>query len=184
MVIDREGVIRDVAFSNEGVTNFGIGDLVERRWVDTVTVESRPKVEEMLRDALNQRESRRREVNQQSPRGSIPFRYVAVDAGRDGRVIALGHDLRAVETLQQQLLQAQQAMERDYVRLRQAEVALSGSLSNRVRGRIDRRPIVEEDRRSQPGRRARSWVSITPFWRPTPLQSCFIRNPATRRYRC
>ncbi len=121
MVIDREGVIRDVAFSNEGVTNFGIGDLVERRWVDTVTVESRPKVEEMLRDALNQRESRRREVNQQSPRGSIPFRYVAVDAGRDGRVIALGHDLRAVETLQQQLLQAQQAMERDYVRLRQAE---------------------------------------------------------------
>ncbi len=121
MVIDREGVIRDIAVSGSDMPMEGFADIVERRWIDTVTSESRRKVEEMLKDAADQRTSRWREVNQQSARGSIPFRYVALDAGRDGHVIALGRDLRGVEELQQRLLQAQQGMEREYTRLRQAE---------------------------------------------------------------
>jgi transcriptional regulator PpsR len=121
MVIDREGVIRDVAVSTSDALLDGFNDVIERRWIDTVTDESRRKVEEMLADAANNRDSRWREINQQSPRGSIPFRYVALDAGHGGRVIALGRDLRGVAVLQQRLLQAQQSMERDYVRLRQAE---------------------------------------------------------------
>jgi transcriptional regulator PpsR len=121
MVIDREGVIRDVAVANADLSLEGFSDIVERRWIDTVTSESRRKVEEMLRDASDNSGSRWREINQQSARGSIPFRYVALDAGRDGRVIALGRDLRGVAALQQRLLNAQQSMERDYVRLRQAE---------------------------------------------------------------
>ena len=121
MVIDREGVIRDVAVSTSDALLDGFNDVIERRWIDTVTDESRRKVEEMLDDAANNRDSRWREINQQSPRGSIPFRYVALDTGNGGRVIALGRDLRGVAVLQQRLLQAQQSMERDYVRLRQAE---------------------------------------------------------------
>ena len=121
MVIDSEGIIRDVAVSTSDALLDGFNDVIERRWIDTVTPESRRKVEEILDDAANNRDSRWREINQQSPRGSIPFRYVAVDSGREGRVIALGRDLRSVSALQQRLLQAQQSMERDYVRLRQAE---------------------------------------------------------------
>jgi transcriptional regulator PpsR len=121
MVIDRDGIIRDVAVSCADLPFEGFGDIIERRWVDTVTSESRRKVEEMLQDAGHQQACRWREVNQQSPKGAIPFRYLALDAGRDGRVIALGRDLRGVEQLQQRVLQAQQAMERDYARLRQAE---------------------------------------------------------------
>ena len=121
MVIDREGIIRDVAVSNSDLSMAGFADIVQRRWVDTVTSESRGKVEEMLRDVAGNRAARWREINQQSSKGAIPLRYVALDAGRDGRVIALGRDLRGVAVLQQRLLQAQQSMERDYVRLRQAE---------------------------------------------------------------
>lgn len=121
MVIDREGIIRDVAVSNADLSLDGFSDIVERRWIDTVTSESRRKVEEMLREAGTSQNARWREVNQQSPRGSIPFRYVALDAGHDGRIIALGRDLRNLAVLQQRLLQAQQSMERDYIRLRQAE---------------------------------------------------------------
>ncbi len=121
MVIDREGIIRDVAVSNSDLSRDGFADIVQRRWVDTVTSESRGKVEEMLRDVAGNRAARWREINQQSSKGAIPLRYVALDAGRDGRVIALGRDLRGVAVLQQRLLQAQQSMERDYVRLRQAE---------------------------------------------------------------
>lgn len=121
MVIDREGIIRDVAVSGADIPIDGFADIVERRWVDTVTSESRRKVEEMLQDAVDLRASRWREVNQQSPQGSIPLRYMALNAGNDGRIIAFGRDLRGVEQLQQKLLQAQQSMERDYARLRQAE---------------------------------------------------------------
>jgi transcriptional regulator PpsR len=121
MVIDREGVIRDIAVANSDLSLDGFADIVERRWIDTVTTESRRKVEEMLLDAAGKKDVRWREVNQQSSRGSIPFRYVTLNAGHDGRVIALGRDLRSVAALQQRLLQAQQSMERDYIRLRQAE---------------------------------------------------------------
>ena len=121
MVIDREGIIRDVAVTNSDLSLEAFADIVERRWIDTVTSESRRKVEEMLRDVAGKQDSRWREINQQSARGAIPFRYVTLDAGRDGHVIALGRDLRGTAVLQQRLLQAQQAMERDYIRLRQAE---------------------------------------------------------------
>jgi transcriptional regulator PpsR len=44
-----------------------------------------------------------------------------VNAGEDGRVVAIGRDHRAISELNQRLIQAQQSMERDYSRLRQAE---------------------------------------------------------------
>jgi transcriptional regulator PpsR len=121
MVIDRGGIIRDVAVTGADMPTDGLADMVDRHWVDTVTSESRRKVEELLNDAQGSRASRSREINQQYPNGSIPIRYMALNAGRDGRIIALGRDLRPVEQLQQRVLKAQQAMERDYARLRQAE---------------------------------------------------------------
>lgn len=122
MVIDREGVVRDIAVANPDLFLDCFSDILERRWIDTVTSDSRRKVEEMLRDAAVKKDIRWREVNQQSARGAILFRYVALDTGRDGRVIALGRDLRGITALQQRLVQAQQSMERDYIHLRQAEL--------------------------------------------------------------
>jgi transcriptional regulator PpsR len=121
MVIDHDGVIRDVAISGSDLPREGFADIIERRWVDTVASDSRRKVEEILHDAIQLSQSGWREVNQQSPSGAIPVRFRAIDAGRDGRVIALGRDLRIDQALQQRILLAQQAMERDYVKLRQAE---------------------------------------------------------------
>jgi transcriptional regulator PpsR len=122
IIIDRNGIIRDVAVSGGEIAPDAFSDLVERRWADTVTGESRHKVEEMLHEAhAAVHAARWREINQQTLRGPIPFRYIALDTGRDGKVIALGRDLRGVASMQQRLLQAQQSMERDYARLRQAE---------------------------------------------------------------
>ena len=121
MVIDRDGVIRDLALSNEDLDRDGAGAWLDRRWLDTVTVESRPKVDELLRDAAGGR-TRWREVNQVTAGNeSLMVRYVAVDAGRDGRVIAIGRDERQTSALQQRLVEAQQTLERDYSRLREAE---------------------------------------------------------------
>lgn len=122
MVIDRDGVICDLALNNEDLHLDGFDTWLDKRWADTVTIESRVKVEELLRDASSDTAVRWREVNHPTQRGdSVALRYVAVDAGRDGRVIAIGRDQRATAAMQQRLLQAQQSMERDYARLRDAE---------------------------------------------------------------
>jgi hypothetical protein len=51
----------------------------------------------------------------------LPFRYCAVPLGADGTVLITGSDLRIISEQQQQIVAAQQAMEREYAKLRQAE---------------------------------------------------------------
>jgi transcriptional regulator PpsR len=87
-----------------------------------VTVESRPKVEALLRDANAHAPLRWRHINHPSSRGAdVPMLYSAVQLGHEGRVMAVGRDLRAIAALQQRLVDAQQSMERDYWRLRHVE---------------------------------------------------------------
>lgn len=121
LVLDEDGVIRDIAIGNDELAADGAGDWLDRRWIDVVTSDSRKKVDEMIRDAGVAGPQRWRQVNHLLTSGEVPIRYLTVGAGPDGRVIAIGRDLRATAALQQRLLQAQQSMERDYVRLRRAE---------------------------------------------------------------
>ncbi len=120
MVIDRDGIIRDVAVSSPNLSADLFASLMERRWVDTVAVESRRKVEELLQAAQDGAGAQWREVNHQFANNAVPIKYIAV-ATRGGRTIALGRDLGQVAVLQQRLLHAQQSLERDYIKLRQAE---------------------------------------------------------------
>jgi transcriptional regulator PpsR len=122
LVIDREGVICDLAVSNETIARDGADSWLDRRWSDTVTVDSKRKVDELLRDALSDGPTRWREVNQvTASQKSMMIRYMAVETGREGHVIAIGRDDRATAAIQQRLVEAQQAMERDYSRIRDAE---------------------------------------------------------------
>ena len=122
MVIDRDGVICDLAVANEAMAKDGAGSWLDRRWSDTVTIESKIKVDELLRDAARDAPLRWREINQVTPsQKSLMIRFTAMDAGHDGRVIAIGRDDRATAAMQQRLIEAQQALERDYTRTRDAE---------------------------------------------------------------
>ncbi len=122
MVLDREGVIRDLAVSAPELGREGVEAWLDKHWADTVTQDSQIKIEELLQEAASDAAPRWREVNHPSPRGeSISVRYVAVRAGGSGHTVLMGRDNRMAATLQQRLLQAQQSMERDYARLRDAE---------------------------------------------------------------
>jgi transcriptional regulator PpsR len=122
MIIDRDGVICDLSVSNEDLQLDGHDTWIQKHWVDIVTLESRAKVTELLRDAAEDNPLRWRELNHPSRTGDVvALRYVAMAAGRDGRVIAIGRDHRASAILQQRLLQAQQSMERDYAQMRDTE---------------------------------------------------------------
>lgn len=122
LVVDSQGVIRDISFSSEELSKEGYGDWLGQPWTETVTVESRPKIEALLRDASAVNGSTWRHVNHPSARGAdVPVLYSAIKVGKTGRVIAVGRNLRPVAILQQRLVEAQQSLERDYARLRHAE---------------------------------------------------------------
>lgn len=121
LVIDDGGVIRDVALGSNLVPAALIDDWIGKTWLETVAIDSRGKIEEMLAAAGGKGPIRWRQINHHSDNGDMPVRYLAFPIGALGRVIAIGRDMRPEAVLQQRLLQAQQSMERDYVRLRQAE---------------------------------------------------------------
>lgn len=118
-----DGVIHDVAFgSDELEREIRAQDLVGKPWVETVTAESRPKIEALLKEAASATEPRWRQVNHPTASGQdVPVLYSALQVGGRGRVLAMGRSLRPLVDMQQQLIQAQRAMEREYSRLRQAE---------------------------------------------------------------
>lgn len=123
LVIDKDGIIEDVALGNDELTRQGYNSKwVGQAWVDTVTIESRAKVSDLLKDAAAGAVPRFREVNHPCLTGlDVPIRYSTVRIGTDGRTVALGRDLRNLSNLQQRLVEAQQTMEREYARMRVAE---------------------------------------------------------------
>jgi len=121
LVVDADGVIRDATAAAD-LDAENIHGWLGRRWIDTVTIESRPKVDALLRDARPDGITRWRQINHPSPSGiDLPIRYASIRSGEGGPIVILGRDMRAVAALQRRLTDAQQALERDYDRLRAAE---------------------------------------------------------------
>jgi transcriptional regulator PpsR len=117
-----QAIIRDVAFGSDEMDESLADNWVGKPWAETVTPESVSKVQALLRDAGNKGMPRWRQVNHRIAGGTdLPFQYAAVQVNDKGQIIAFGRSMRPMATLQQQLVSAQQSMEREYLKLRQAE---------------------------------------------------------------
>ncbi len=131
LVLDDQGTIVDLVVQDPDLPSAQAAQWIGRPWVQTVTIESRQKVEALLRDAASASgESRWRQINHPTEDGDdLPLLYAAVrvDAkagggrGRKGCIVVFGRNLRATVALQKRLIESQQAMERDYWRFREAE---------------------------------------------------------------
>lgn len=119
LLLDGSGRIADVSANPVDFPEMATwtGEL----WSDTVTIESRPKLVEMLERARKGETQRWRQVNHVTRGGDVAVRYIVIGLAGGKRMIALGRDMRESAGLQQRLLQAQQSLERDYMRLRQVE---------------------------------------------------------------
>jgi hypothetical protein len=99
LVVDRDGVIRHVSFSGAEPPIEGADEWVGKPWIETVTGDSRGKIELLLKEATNTGTTRRRQVNHPARTGAdIPVAYNAVRA-ENGAVIAVGRDLRTISML-------------------------------------------------------------------------------------
>ncbi|HYN59306.1 MAG TPA: PAS domain S-box protein, partial [Rubrivivax sp.] len=130
LVLDDDGTIIEVLSQRDELGERGAREWLGRPWVQTVTADSRQKVEALLRDAQAAADSagRWRQVNHAGKDGDdLPLLYSTTRMVRDdsrsgeGRIVAFGRDLRDSVALQRRLIESQQAMERDYWRYREAE---------------------------------------------------------------
>ena len=119
LVLDARGTVLQGAGDGRTVGEGDVDAWIGRPWVDTVAVDSRDKVRELVDGTSPARE---RQVNQTLADGrELLVGYRTVRLGDAGTLIALGKDLSSLTRMQQRLVNVQQSMERDYSKLRQFE---------------------------------------------------------------
>lgn len=122
LILDRHDVIQEVTLGEGLEPHPGWNKLVGTPWTESLAKDSQGKVEQLLKEAREGLPPRSREVNQRAEGvGEIPFRFSAVLLDDQQRVAVLGRDQRVVANLQQRMISTQQAMDREYGRLRQAD---------------------------------------------------------------
>ncbi|MFO1115165.1 MAG: transcriptional regulator PpsR [Beijerinckiaceae bacterium] len=121
LVLDLEGVIEKATLS-PAVSDEKIDNWIGRHWSEVVGVAAGDKVHRIVEDARTTGVSAFRQINQIFPSGlELPFEFTAVRLENQRSLVAIGKNLKAVAELQSRLIAAQQLMERDYWRLREAE---------------------------------------------------------------
>ena len=124
LILEEDGTIRDLSIQSADLFNDlqGGQGWVGRAFMETVTSDSRTKTKALMEDA-GRSETRWRQVNHPGLDGhAVPVLYCCVQLGQAGRMVVFGRDLRAMSALQQRLMNAQQSLEQDYSRLREAEM--------------------------------------------------------------
>jgi transcriptional regulator PpsR len=123
VVVDSSDVVTEVSLGDGVEAHATWNALLGTRWSDTLTRESLPKLEPLLREARQGgRTKRAREMNLKlAGLGEVPMRFTAVLLDDGEHVAILGRDLRPISSLQQRLITTQQAIDREYDRLRQAD---------------------------------------------------------------
>lgn len=123
VVLDAAGTVRDVSFGNADLRSDVDADWVGEPWLTSVSLDTRPNLEALLDEVRHVPVTRWRQVTHRGARGNeIPIQYRALRLKGDaGPIVAVGRSLQGMAALQQQLIDAQQALERDYWRFRQVE---------------------------------------------------------------
>lgn len=121
LFVDRHGRIQDL-YQAPDLSSEDLSVFIGRIWEETVRPDTRSKVALLYEESRKNSVSRTRQVNQELPSGGeIPVGFTAVGLEEDAGFVLLGRNLQSLSELQRRLVEAQQALERDYWRLRQME---------------------------------------------------------------
>lgn len=143
LLIDADGVIRDAAVSEDPALREIAARWIGLPWGEIVAEENRDKTAAMLRGTWHLAHGpvpvpgvpgdgatppAWRHLNLLDGDEDVPLSVCTVLVGGAGpvargaiRVVAFGRDMRPLAAMQQRLVEAQQSMERDYLRFRHAE---------------------------------------------------------------
>jgi transcriptional regulator PpsR len=119
--LDAHDVITEVSVSNT-ISAERVDSWVGRPWIETVADSGVERVRRSLDNARRGGLSAFRRILQRFPSGlELQIEYTTVRLGDDAGLIVIGRNLQASSELQSRLIAAQQAMERDYWKLREVE---------------------------------------------------------------
>jgi len=121
-VINQEGVVENI-FNHQAPGLQTLKSLIGKSFIDCASTESRKKISYLLDDLNQSEESQKwRQINITLPdQPDLPLMVSSIFISKENKVLAVGRDLRNLANLQQRLVEAQQAIETDYLRLRFAE---------------------------------------------------------------
>ena len=121
LVISDKGFIEDVSTGQDTMATLACHNWLGKRWIDTVTTESKRKIQDLLVIQPEPQSLLWRHVNHPLPSGGeAAIQYITV-ALKDNKLLALGRNLERLAELQRRLVETQQSMERDFLRLRHIE---------------------------------------------------------------
>lgn len=123
LVIDEYGVIESI-YNHQAPGLYFLKSHIGKSFLDTVTPECRQKVVSLIEDPKGFKENTQkwRQINIRVPdQADLPLMVSSVYFPKDNKVLASCRDLRNLANLQQRLVEAQQAIETDYLKLRFAE---------------------------------------------------------------
>lgn len=128
LVISSSGIVLGILSNPSFKLRLGLARWEGQPLVAHLNVESVPKFEERLATFLENGDALVRpiELNHSATEGQpeFPVRYSFHRIGTDGAILMLGHDLRPIAEMQQQLVSAQIALEKDYEMQREYDTRL------------------------------------------------------------
>ena len=117
LIVNESGVIEKVVDGSKAVAE-NTASLVGKKWLDTVAIDSQPKVNALLKTREDQDEQKWRQVNQEiNGNASLPIQFSTIFFPKQNKLVAIGKDLSSISILQQKLVESQQEIERDYANL-------------------------------------------------------------------
>jgi transcriptional regulator PpsR len=121
LLLDMDGVIRTATLS-PSMSSERVDGWVGQSWVDVAGEVGGDKIKRMMDDARNRGISAFRQINQRFPSGlELPMEFTTMVLGDRTGMMVVGKSIQAVAELHARLITAQQAIERDYWRLREVE---------------------------------------------------------------
>lgn len=140
LVISSTGTVLGVLSNPNFKMHAGVSRWEGHALRDHLTVESLPKFEDRFDEFLNGKGAvvRPVELNHTASgdQQEFPMRYSFHQIGTDGAILMLGQDLRPVAEMQQQLVAAQIALEKDYEAQREYETRLRVLMAATDRGTL------------------------------------------------
>ncbi len=123
MLLDHGGHILQLSVNSEDLAGAIDDSWIGRDLRDLATPDSKARLEDLLARATAEPGTvvTCDASHAQDEDDDLLVRYRAISRGADAEVLMLGQDMRAEANLRQQLMNAQQALEQDYWRLRQIE---------------------------------------------------------------
>jgi transcriptional regulator PpsR len=123
ILLDSDGIVRSCIFGADTDLALELPPLVRRKWLETLAPDSVGKGQELQDSAVTDRLSRAREINHlgSAPNRIVALRYAAIALPGNNGTLLVGRSLQAQASLQRQLVDAQQNLERDYSRMRSVE---------------------------------------------------------------